>query len=65
MSKRARIGKKQDLDLNGGPWTGLQLTIRPGQRSAYGDYTLPIRVGAFYGRYNLATGQWVPMEVAA
>ena len=65
MSRRARIGKKEDIDLTGGPWNGLQLTIRPGQRSAYGDYSLPVRIGAFYGRYNPATGQWVALEMTA
>lgn len=39
----------------GGPWDGERVVFPEPSGSPYG---LPIRVGQFYGRYNMSTGEW-------
>lgn len=58
---KSSIGHAQTLSLKGGPWDGLDMTVRPRDRSK-GDHSLPIRVGAHVGRYNLNNGEWRAME---
>lgn len=55
---RARHSK--EVALTGGPWAG-QNAVLPRQNE-YDPWSLPIRVGAHAGRYNLNTGAWVALE---
>lgn len=43
------------LTAVGGPWNGQRIILPEPSGSPHG---LSIRVGQFYGRYNLSTGEW-------
>ena len=61
MAKR-RQGRSIEVTLTGGPWGGQTVRQRPVRYAADEAMSLPIRVGAHVGRYNLNTGVWQALE---
>lgn len=57
MSRSAKVLLKD------GPWTGLEIRVRSAQSEYEADkrMSLPVKIGAHRGRYNLATGEWCPL----
>lgn len=60
----SRSRKHYEVACQGGPWSGRTAVFPQQPSEAYGDdpWSLPIRVDAHTGRYNLNTGVWQALE---
>lgn len=57
-----RGSKQRMMVAVGGPWDGQRVVFPKPSGSPHG---LPVRVGAWHGRYNLDTGEWADLKMEA